>query len=148
MQSPDELVIDGKQYRVGKMTPLEQFHVSRRLLPILRPIAEMLRVDATKIEDPLAMFMAAGEELSKLPDESANYVIARCMFCVHRMQGERAWARIARPGGETGFVMAFDDIQMPQMMQLVFAVLQENLGNFFGALPSTSQGGASPQALS
>ncbi len=125
-----ELEVLGATYRIGKMNALTQLHVGRRLLPAL--IAVGIRAEDLGRKEGVGIvdFMEPAVKLmGSMKDEDVNYVLFKCLAAVTRQQGER-WAQIVN-----GERMMFEDIDMPSMVRLTAAVLQENLGGFFALLP-------------
>jgi hypothetical protein len=139
-------------YRLNKMPVRVQFQVARRLAPVVMHMRGVLGslppVDADPAIAPIASAMASTdflgaleplvEAIGGLPDETCDYVLDACLSAVQRNQGP-AWTPIWNARGKT---MQFDDIDLPTMLRLTAAVLQENLGGFFPAPPS----GLSPDA--
>lgn len=124
------LDIGGVVYQIGKMNALNQLHVGRRLLPAL--VAVGIRAEDLQKKGDISMvdFMEPAVKLmGTMRDEDVNYVLFRCLAVVQRKQGDR-FAPIT-----AGERMMFEDIDMPTMVRLVGAVLQENLGGFFALLP-------------
>lgn len=151
-QQSAELTVAGAEYRVGKMSALEQFHVTRRLGPMLVVAGvsvEMLsRGMKAELDDLVAMAGPVMEILSRMSDEDTNYVILTCLKTAHRRQGD-AWAPVLAKDGRT---LMFADMDMPTMVRIVIEVLKLNLGNFLTGLgdglpsPSSSTGQGQPQA--
>ena len=132
-----ELEVTGATYQIGKVSALVQLHVGRRLLPAL--VAVGMRAEdlgRSGGESGMANFMEpAIKIMGSMTDEDVNYVLFNCLAAVKRKQGER-WANIVN-----GNRLMFEDIDMPSMVRLTAAVLQENLGGFFALF---SVGRASP----
>lgn len=121
----DMIEVGGQQYRIGRLDAKKQFHVARRLAPLLAGLGGALQGESkgfTQLVTPIA------EALSKMSDEDTDYVIDTCLAVVQR-QSNNQWASVmVRNGG-----LMFQDIDMAQMLQLTVAVVQGNLGNFFPA---------------
>lgn len=126
-----DIEVLGQTYRIGKMNALTQLHIGRRLLPAL--VAVGIRAeDIAKSQSSagLADLMEPAVKLmGSMTDEDVNYVLFKSLACVTRQVGER-FANIIN-----GERMMYDDIDMPAMVRLTGAVLQENLGGFFALLP-------------
>jgi len=127
--------VKGINYRIGKMPALAQFHVSRRLAPILAAMGitmSMLKGDKDKpptFEDFAPILAPATEILSRMSDADSNYVIFTCLQAVSREQGEGRFAPVS-----SGTNLMFDDIDMVAMIRLVVETLKENLWDFFEGL--------------
>jgi hypothetical protein len=122
--------IDGKTFQIGKLDVLAQLHVSRRVLPLLKPMAEAWKTSETA--NLLDIVMAVSEDFSTLPDETLNYVIFKCMAVVRLQQGER-FAPIVRNDK-----IMFEDIDMVTLMRLTIAVIMDNFQSFFVNLPGVA----------
>jgi hypothetical protein len=129
-----EIEIKGVNYRCGRMDAKKQFHVARRLAPLLAGLGGAIKGDAagfTELISPIA------DALSKMSDKDTDYVIDTCLLVVQRRQGD-AWQSVTARDGS----LMFDDIDLPALLQLTVAVIQQNLGSFFPAGPSTSTAAA------
>lgn len=125
-----EIEVSGNSYRIGSMPALTQLHVGRRLLPAL--VAIGVRAEDLSKQEKVGMvdFMEPAIKLmGSMSDEDVNYVLFRCLAVVTRREGER-YAPIVK-----GERLMYEDIDMPSMIRLTAAVLQENLGGFFALLP-------------
>ncbi|WP_151713369.1 phage tail assembly chaperone [Acinetobacter bereziniae] len=131
------------EYTIGRLNALDQFHVSRKIAPViptLMPIiSEVAKGDFTKtiesIEqgdnnelgnlEPLALalepFMDA---FAKMPEDDVNYIIHKCLSVVKR--GSSIVCR--------GQSIMFDDLDMGQILPLVVAVIRVSLSNFIQGL--------------
>lgn len=131
-----ETTINGATYRLGKLTPFQQFHIARRLAPALWAMSESAEAVATgDAEDGvLSKFKPVADVISKMSDTDSEYILSTCLSVVQRQQGN-GWAQI-KPAGAAG-LFAFEDITLQTMMQLTFEIIKENLGSFFAALPDS-----------
>lgn len=147
-----ELTVAGANYRVGRLSALDQFHVTRRLGPMLvvagisvEMLSKGMKAD---LDDLVAMAGPVLDLLSKMSDEDTNYIILTCLKTATREQN-KVWARVLAPDGKT---LMFADMDMPTMIRVVMEVLKLNLGNFLmglgDELPSQSSSNAGQQAAS
>lgn len=126
----DDIEIDGQFYRVGTLSAFEQFHVSRRLAPLLSALGMAELESMTKPGVNIAM-LALGpmsEALAAMSNADADYVMHTCLKVCSRKQGD-GYARVMPTVGR----LQFEDINMAQMMQLIVATLKQNLADFFPA---------------
>lgn len=142
-----ELEIGGNTYRINSMPAMTQFHVMRKLGPVLPGIVPVLAQAAAALpqadgqEDGGAMATVDGvaaiamaarpllDGLAAMADADAEYVINHCLSAVMRRDaGGKSWSAVHRDG-----VTMFDDIDMMTSMQIVWAVLRENYTSFFRA---------------
>jgi len=128
----NEIEAGGHTYRVGKLDAMRQFHVTRRLLPILTTLgltADKLKGVAADVAKDDALLLVAGpvaDIIAKMPNEDVDYVIQTCLSVVRRKDGER-WAPVL-----AGVHFQYQDITMPTMVKLTIEVVRENMGGFFG----------------
>lgn len=131
--------VAGKDYRARKMDAMQQFHIARRLTPVIGALIEAVpkdaikgdKVDLSKI-DPLKMLEPIAGIISKMSDEDSEYILFACMENCERSLGKGAgWSAVKVKGGK----IMYDDIDLPVMLQIFWAVVQENLGNFFPEAP-------------
>lgn len=127
-----ETTINDKQYRIGKMDAVRQFHVARRVAPALIGLVGAL--GAGKQPDKEDFAKAVGplvQAIAQMSDSDAEYVLGACLSVVSRQTDSTTWAPIWRDQ------LVFDDIDVRSMMQIAAKVIQANLGNIFGALPAS-----------
>lgn len=111
----------GQTYRLATLDAMTQFHVTRRLGPVMAAISG---------EGDLMgkVFHALGE----LSDGDAEYIVAKALGNCTMQQGD-AWAKVY-----VGGRLMFDEIGMAGMITLTFETLKENLSDFFTILRSDS----------
>lgn len=137
-----EFELQGNTYSVGKMDAFKQFHVSRKIAPIvptLIPIFVKLAKDKKLTDDLEAFSLLLGpfaEGIAGMSDESSEYIIATCLAVVKRKQGD-TWATIWNNNGK---VCMFDDMDLGVIMQLVLRVVQDSLGPFIQGLLMSQAG--------
>lgn len=147
------LTLGSVEYRLGQLNAVQQFHVSRRVAPVVATVGlslgpETLRKvraasgpgDLPGVLDVDAILGAVGplaQVLSTMSDEHVDYVLATCLGVVSRKQpnmGPRntdLWAPVMVNGN-----IMFGDIDMPAMVRLCIAVMAHNLGDFWKELPT------------
>lgn len=141
-----EFELEGRTYRVGKIDARAQFHIVRRLAPVLGELAGALqgRITAPAVESDdeakkAKTAKAAVEALppianaiSRLSDSEADYVIFGLLKVVVRKQDQGlGWGPVT-----TGEQLMYDDINMTTMLKLAWKALSFNMSGFFNALPS------------
>ena len=159
-----EVTIGGNNYRTGKMDAMTQFHVVRRLLPIISSLtnatqdtagtqstsgaAEVNGADGaagTPVTNRAAPSMeqflqALVNALAKLSDEDCEFIIAKCLTTCRRQQGA-GWSIVWNVAAKRP---QYEDIDLGAMMNLTTETLQENLAGFMPALPFGLVSGNSP----
>lgn len=123
-----ELELDGHTYRVGKLDARAQFHIVRRLAPVLGELAPALQGGKGGLDalPPIATAVA------KLSDVDADYCIFGLLKVVSRKQPNGlGWGPVS-----TENLLMYDDIGMTQMLKLAWEALTFNMSGFFAVLPS------------
>lgn len=132
-----EIQISNQTYRIGRLDAMSSFHVARRLVPVLSamgvsvvrivaeqgPDGKLTEADLLSIMEPVMGVVA------KMSNEDVEFVITTSLQVIQRKQGD-SWQRVMN-----GKSFQFQDITMPQMIQLTVAVVKENLSDFFAMLP-------------
>jgi hypothetical protein len=98
-------------------------------------------------EEGLEVIAATGgitkimEGLSNLSDEDANKVLVGLCSSVEMQQSHGNWARVA-----VGDVIAFQDLELPTLLQIAGRAFIYNVAGFFPSAPLNSSRGAMTQA--
>ncbi|VFR54628.1 probable bacteriophage protein STY1060 [plant metagenome] len=145
-----EIELGGARYSLGRLSAKQQFHISRRIAPIvpsLLPLYSGLLANRQEGEgltaDSAALLQPLADGIAGLRDEDADYIIDTCLSAVQRQQDGR-WVAVWSP---TQRVLMFQDIELAVMLPLVVRVIVENLGPFIrGLLTSPASGPAPAQA--
>ena len=139
-----EFSIDNKDFRAGKLDAFKQFHLSRKIAPVIPSLIPLFMQiskdnDLTKDLDLLAeLLQPFADGIADLSDESSEYIMATCLSVVKMKQGE-TWVPIWNNSGK---VCMFDDIDLGMMMRICMQVIQDSLGSFIQGLLMSQQ--ASP----
>lgn len=141
-----QVTIGDNIYAVGKLDPIRQFHVARRLAPALIALGAA-SVDVLKrggnLSDAAAV-AAIGplvEVVAQMSDADSEYVLKSCLSVVSRRSGD-GWAPAQNAQGG----LMFQDIDITVMLRLAFEVVRDNLGNFIPALQDSAQPETAPSA--
>ncbi|MEH0701426.1 hypothetical protein HPO94_03200 [Citrobacter portucalensis] len=132
-----EITIKDQQYRIGKLSVFEQLKVSRKLLPVLAGLVSdfrniQSRLSAKDTEGALESILPKiADAVSGLSDADVDAILFPCLQVVARQHG-KGWVPICQQGA-----MAFDDIDLFVMLQLVARVVADSLGNFLQGLPTS-----------
>lgn len=144
-----------EEYKFGKLDALSQFHIVRRLAPIVGDLVAMIansgaiksgkkfedmkfeEIDFSGLAKDIGPVMVT---LAKLPDEDMNYALFGLLKCVTRKIPGGGWGRITTDQNH----FMFDDVKgdLKLMMTLAGKALAANLGGFINALPSALKEGA------
>jgi len=152
---PREIIVSGQKYRIGVLDVFDQFHVSRHLSPMLVKSVEALKEKGMKVSDfrdmnasldeKIDLFLNIADsftvELSTMDEKSVNFILNTCLEACMRYDSG-AWAQVKAKKSP----VMYKDIQMFEMMQLVFAVIKENMSDFFQKLDGSKANADQPSA--
>ena len=116
------LELNGHVYNIGTMTVFDQLQVARRIMP-MSAILEAMTNDRNAGKDLTVLLMMV---LGNLSDENHVYVVTKCLSQVSKLEGDKP-AKITTPTGE----LMYAHIDLQTTVDLVTAVILENLGGFF-----------------
>jgi ubiquinone biosynthesis protein UbiJ len=136
-----EVEINGTQYRVGRLTAFKKLHVARKLAPLLGGLAAITAsggaTDIATFAQPIA------QALANMSDDEVEGIIGTCMAVTERrLANDMGWAPVWNKSANR---MQYEDMDLPELMQLTMAVLEENLGSFLPANPDSSPAPAIPK---
>lgn len=134
-----EFEIQGRKFKLGRLDAMKQFHIVRRmgpilsdLLPAMKDIAGSKNFEAQGEEQKLetiAKFVAPiSTGLSKLTDDDANLVLYGLLSSVEVQQSAGNWAWVATPK-----MIMIQDLELPVLIQLAGRAFMHNLSSFFSA---------------
>lgn len=139
----NEFEVSGRKFKLGKLDAFRQFHIVRRIGPLLADLFPALaglaktqkNFDSMSEEEKLAEFADVIQPvmngLSKLSDADADYVLFRLLGAVEVHQPQfNSWAKVAT---DTQIVM--QDIELPVLLQCAGRSLMFNMSGFFASLP-------------
>lgn len=142
-----EFELSGNTYQINKLSAMEQFHVSRRIAPIiptLIPIfvklakGEGLSGDLAGLGVALEAF---ADGISKMSDEQSEFVLSTCLSAVRRQTGD-SWSPV---WNKQRNVCMFSDIDLSVMINLAIRVIKDSLQPFIRGLLTSQQ--SSPDSL-
>lgn len=146
--------LGGREFKLIKLDAMKQFHVARRLGPILAdllpsmkgvmklvkkgsvPTVESLtaemssRPESEQLESAAEFLSPIMDGLSKLSDEESEMVLRTLLSGVEMKQSAGNWLRISN-----GTLFAVQDLDLPVMLNLAGRSFMHNLAGFFASLP-------------
>ena len=139
--SDREFEINGRKFKLSKLDTFKQFHIARRVGPILSELLPAFEVikklndqsgisEGEKLE---SIAQAAGpvmKAIAKLSDADADFVLLGLLQAVEVQQAAGNWARVS-----SGTMMMIQDFDLSMLMQLAGKAFMYNLAAFFPALP-------------
>jgi hypothetical protein len=126
-----EITFKDADYRIGKLNVFDQLKVARKLLPVLAGIMgdfRKLQEGGNALETVLPKI---ARTLSDLSEEDCNAILYPCLQVVSRSH-MKSWVPVMNQQ-----VLAFDDIDLMTLLQLVARVVADSLGNFLQELPGS-----------
>lgn len=136
----------GKSFKLNKIDAFKQFHIVRRMGPILGdiiPVAQKLHKmkrenmsEEETMESIAALSAPIMTGISKLSDEDSNKVLLGLCSSVEMQQASGNWARVATDAG-----LMFQDLDLPTLLQIAGRAFMYNVSGFFASMPQTSHGG-------
>lgn len=133
--------IGGRQFKLSKMDTIKQFHIVRRVGPILSDLMPAFK-DAKALQDAESLSLDEKldaiakvatpfmEGLAKLSDQDSEFVLFGLLNAVE-VQQPVGWARVAN-----GTMLMAQDLELPTLLQLAGRAFMFNLSGFISALPA------------
>jgi hypothetical protein len=137
--------VHGVQYETGAMDAIEQFHVARRLMPVMNQLQNvffqlmqegLVKEGQQAVEVDIGLLMGrimepVGQALASMPQADADYVLRACTSRARRQDlNTGTWSVVAMPTGQ----LMFQDIDINVLMRLVVETIVGNLSSFFPVL--------------
>jgi hypothetical protein len=133
MQTVD-FTLDDRAYRAEKLGAIEQFQLSRKLAPLLPPLAPLF----LKIAQPrgasgdlLSLVSLAepfAKALAELTDETAEQLVTMTLAAVKTETSPGTWMPVWIAGAKTAAVVELNDFG--KLLPVMLRVIQLNLGPF------------------
>ncbi len=135
----------GRDFSLNKIDAIKQFHIVRRIGPILSDLLPAMKglaaknIEGASIDDQLehaaTIFGPIMTGLQKLSDADAELVLYGLLASVEVKQTSGNWAKIAT--GNPPMLM-MQDLELPQLLQIAGRAFAYNLTGFFTAHRSAS----------
>lgn len=140
-----EFTVNGREYRTTKLNAFKQFHIARRILPLIAKLPEMMGMtlnqcltDADALKNVATKNMNAirldviAEALSELKNEDVDYVMSTCCDAV-KVKQDTGWTWVRFKGQ-----MMINFVGMQELMSFAVHVIKDNLSDFFSESTPTS----------
>lgn len=156
----NEVEIDGHSYLIGKLTAMQQFHITRKLSPLLPPLIPILiqainekkliekdkarnKLDFLDVLAPLLEPFTEG--LSSMEDEHFEYVVDNCLSVLKRKTdiGDN-WVKVWNVSGKVAMFADLNDVS--KLLPLIIRVLTDSLHPFIQGLLTTPQTTLNPNS--
>ncbi|CAB4149543.1 hypothetical protein UFOVP558_7 [uncultured Caudovirales phage] len=138
--------IGERHFKLSKINALKQYHIVRRIAPILGDILPSIKDVAGAMKDQAKLTeqekfdqiaVMAGplfSGMAKLSDKDSEIVLFGLLAAVEMKQPEtNSWARLV-----VNDQMMFQDLDLPTMLQAAGRAFMFNMAGFFAVLPRAS----------
>lgn len=139
--SDRDFEIGTRKFKLNKIDAFKQFHIVRRIGPVLSELLPALK----NFQDPKALALPNEEKfemiaklaspfligLSKLSDVDADLVLMGLLSSVEMQQPTGNWAKVA-----SNSLLMIQDMELPVLLQIAGRAFVFNLSGFFSALPA------------
>ena len=143
----DSFQIGGRKFKLNKINAMIQFHVVRRIGPLLTDLMSVMgriakkdvegMTEEQKIQEFALIAAPVMNGLARLSDADSEYVLYRLLAAVEVHQAQfDIWTKVAT--AENGIMM--QDIDFPMLLQVAVRSLMFNLKGFFSLLPQVVSG--------
>lgn len=127
------VTLDNRQYSIGKLDVFQQFHVARRMAPLMMALLGAVRstpgsTDSVPDVSLDATSGALADALSTMKEEDVNYVLYSCLSVVKVVENGNSLVGLYDKNSK---MLRYSDITMQTMLALAINVIQDNLGSFF-----------------
>ena len=137
--SDRDFSIGGRQFKLNKIDAFKQFHIVRRIGPILSDLlpalkdakgsADKMSEDA-KLDALAKIATPVMSGLSRLSDADSELVLYGLLASVEMQQDSGNWARVCN-----GTMLMMQDLELPVLLQIAGRAFIFNLSSFFAGLP-------------
>lgn len=142
--SENEFEIGGQKFKLSKINALKQFHIVRRvapiladLLPAMKSVKSVSETDTLSEDQKLDKFAEIATPLmnglSKLSDSDADLVLYGLLASVEVQQVTKNWAFVSN-----GSMLLIQNLELPVLLQCAGRAFMFNLSGFFAGLPHKS----------
>jgi hypothetical protein len=140
----NEFDIGGVNFKLRKIDAFKQFHIVRRIAPILSELLPALKdvgagfknleslSEAEKFDQMAKIVTPIMDGLSKLSDQDSEFVLLGLLAAVE-VNTSGAWSTVAK-----GSMLMRQDLDLPVLLQLAGRAFMFNLSSFFAVLPRAS----------
>lgn len=138
MSTSLEFEISNRKLRADRLTPIEQFHLSRKLAPLVPPLVPVLLkiardADAVGIERVLELAEVAEPfalALAAMKNEAAEEILNHTLRSVKVETAPTVWMPLWV--GTTASVVEMNDFS--KLLPIMLRVIQFNLGDFISGI--------------
>lgn len=132
--------IGGRKFKLNKLDAFKQFHVMRKLAPILSdllPIAQKLTKQGASDEAYMESLTPIMNGVAKLDDSVAEFILMSLCHAVE-IQSQNPpfnYARVSQNG-----MLMFQDLNLLMLFQIAIKAFMFNMTDFLALTPQISAG--------
>lgn len=129
---------DGAKYRIKKLDAIAQWHLNRKIAPLVPPLIpvfmKIARAGGVKgdIEGISGLLGPFADGIASMSDEASEYVINTCLSAIQREVSANVWMPIWAPGARISSFAELNDLS--KVIPLVVKVIWDALGPFIQGL--------------
>ena len=139
-----QFTVGDRTFSAGRMNARTQFHVLRRLAPLLDGVKTLLDAETLgklarqggQVQLADMDFAPLAGKLASLPDEDLDYVLNACLKVTEVRQEDGGFAPVSAANGALLFPFG-----LAETLAIVWNVLRVNYADFFGSLPAALSAG-------
>ncbi len=128
--------INGNSYQTASMPVMTQFHVMRRMAPVLGKMAQNMTgmvearaaIASGEEKSAMAALLPLAEAIAELSDADCEFVLNACLAVTKRQEGAN-WIPIWNINAKR---LQFQDIDLAAMLTIAGNVLTSDLAGFLG----------------
>jgi hypothetical protein len=139
--SDRDFEIGSRKFKLGKIDAFKQFHIVRRIGPILSDMLPAMKdvqkvgmgdnlTESQKLDAFAEIAAPIMTGISKLSDQDADRVLFGLLGSVEVQQPGGNWAKVA-----TDSMLMIQDLELPVLLQIAGRAFAFNLSGFFSGLP-------------
>lgn len=136
--------IGERQFKLSKINAMKQYHIVRRIAPILGEMLPAMKdiakahesksmTEDEKLDQAVRFAGPIMNGLSKLSDKDSEVVLYGLLAAVEIKQAEGNWAKIVQNDQ-----LMFDNLDLPLMLQAAGRSFMYNMAGFFDVLQRSS----------
>ena len=141
-----DFTFQGKNFKLNKIDAFKQFHIVRRIAPILSDLIPALGAaaktmkteglsESEKFEEFGKIATPIMSGLSKLSDDDSNKVLFGLLSAVEIQQDGGNWAKVVSDNQ-----LMFSNLDLPCLLNAAGKSFMFNMTGFFNILPQASPG--------
>jgi len=130
-----EITIKENDYKIGKISVREQFHLMRKLTPAATAIIPLFQKGEGVMESELDGLTPFANIISSMSEADADFCLFSLLRCVEKKEkGGLGFSPIA---SKDSYIIFYENIKIMEMLMIAFEALKYNFKDFFLDLQSS-----------